>query len=1517
MSQAQRQGSDHTFSSLQTSFVAPFPGKYQPFSKQGSADDLISGDFLAPRPGAQALRSGSAVSAPPRKHTASPLHTSARTLSPQRTDSSLSQRTASPSSSATTSPLENLSTISEIAHAAFPTPPSRTSPIPLNTSHALRKRTPGEISQNDMKMTEQTKDTNKPRKDSDAADSSQSMSPSIMSPIGSLQSITREKANHRAMPRTSSIDSAISSLSSASQSHKFSFDANAVTQADIDNLITAAGSPDAVIIHLLKEKHHAASQNSQLWKLVDKQRTLIMGLNKDLERALKDKERYKKKTKELQDIAPPLPSTEVHSVQSHTTEARGASNGQSLTQGSSSGEPVGQPQRTDTVNSQDSPSNTPSLKQLIETELLTEEPDLRFESQSPQQLTSIQENSAASPSSTFGTNKSQKSPNPARKRPPAPLNLDHMDRVTVLREASESDSEYEDILAVGESPIERGRRKTRADDDRERQAVLSRERPDIDSLGQSQPLSPREVENPVPAGHSSSAVRRVVPPEALASTMSPRVAPPSLADRHIMNGPKSPGLPLSPRPEDRPLGSPMPRMPREIPSSFSSLAMPSGNNLSGLALSPRLGKNQTPFPAGGQVVGNNPSHVQIPSDPFNRPIPSIDAAVKIDSPQSSESMPSGIYQGLRSDDYPNLLLPPNALPLIQVKVSSSRLRPSRNSYLASRPLDEEPVFTLSVFSRSEDSELWRVEKVIAALPQLDHQIRQLSHLQVRLPDRSIFSGHSPAKVDARRAALNSYFENLLDNPMDERAALVICQFLTSDVIEPRDDETSLIKCSHQPGSDLARGPDGKPRKEGYLTKRGKNFGGWKARYFVLHGPELKYFEAPGGAHLGTIKIPNAQIGKQSQPAGNQSPSSRHDDDDSDNQYRHAFLILEPKKKDSSALVRHVLCAESDDERDTWVEALLEYVEGSSENEAFTSPPTPAAANNATNIAPKNKLFSNGGKKVSRGTDSPDLDNSDTVQGFSFEDAVPAEPPVIGLPSDARTPRSPMFPTGSFHDPTDANQADHGQITSKVISAPTNGAVIQDAGAWGNKTTAGTKEKKRSIWGFRTRSSIDLASQLQVVSEGPAIQVHGAGGEKRELVKPVFGMPLVEAVRDCAPFDVDVDLPAVVYRCLEYLRAKGAELEEGIFRLSGSNVVVKALRERFNAEGDVDFLAGEQYYDVHAVASLFKQYLRELPSTVLTRELHIEFLRVLDFNEKQKKIVAFNSLVHRLPRPNLALLRALVQFLIVIVNNSDVNKMTVRNVGIVFAPTLNIPAPVFSMFLTDFEQIFDDNIPESNVHTVELAADHSLAPDDIRSPRRQMFSDIPTPAHNQVAFPRPGDRPDDHSLHHDTGFIPMQPSYEPFAQGKTENYSKPPAAVSRMLAPESDNIRNTKSKRRESNILFMDFNNDDPHPHPPSHDNHGKNLACCLLCFLTHRTVILTSSSLITSIQTRMLMAVAPRLELPASPFSLLGQSLLISTYASIAYTWCCLWLSVTNRTNVQRCIYMSELPTNCIQVRGW
>ncbi|RAK98326.1 GTPase-activating protein BEM3 [Aspergillus ibericus CBS 121593] len=1443
MSQPRRQGSDNTsVNQLPAPLPIPPASKHQVLVHPPLSSDLIPRDYLGPRSDGQALRSGSAI-ASPRKPLPSPLHTNLHLPSPRQVSASPSQISLSPRSLGSTSPCQNNSTISHPAHATVPTPSSDTHSRASSGSEAVARDPWESLKQYDMnpKMRD-----NRVQQVPDPADSHESRMSSPISPANSFQSTPQNRPGQRMMPRTSSIDSAISSLSSASQTHKSSFDANALSQADIGNLITTAGSAEAVIIHLLKEKHHAASQNSQLWRLVDKQRTLILGLNKDLERALKEKERYRKKVKELQSSPPPLPSADESKLRLRDTESSGtlASYGpgrksqpnnrgvlSNSTDSASQGRDFTQLHST-TAERQHS-SHSASLHGLgvgdlpvgLDREHPTTPPtvshDQQAEARNNQSLVySRQELSTASPISSTGSrspvdssipsqDKQQEVLPPGRKPPPAPLNLSQKDFATPEPDVFDSDSEYEDILAADELPVERGRRRTRDDDDREREAALTREKDVLQTSG-----SQGSNTHAMAAMESPSDPQQTLPSfeysESPISSPRRRHAGP-FGGLPAISIPKSPGLPVSPRPEDRPLGSPLPRLPRETPGS---LPMSSENNLSGLTLSPRLGHYQTPFSMGtaSSSAANGATFASVPVDTHNRPIPSIDAAVKIDTPHEPVVKNNGIFQGLVSDEFPNLLLPPNALPSINVKVSSSRLRPSRNSYMASRPSEEEPVFTLGVFSRSDNAELWRTEKVIAALPQLDQQIRLLSSFGGRLPDRSIFSGHSPAKVDTRRAALNAYFETLLDTPMDDKAALIICQFLSSDAIEPRDDEMSLLKGNHQAGAEILRGPDGRPRKEGYLTKRGKNFGGWKARYFVLHGPELKYFESPGGPHLGTIKLYNAQIGKQSQSAGGRNSSPSRSEEDSDNQYRHAFLILEPKRKDSSALVRHVLCAESDEERDAWVDALLEYVDGQSENDGHNGTskfPSSTVGKQHANAVAKSKIFpNNGGKKADKGTGILDMEGPDTVQGFSYDDAVPAEPPVLGPSSDQHIPKSPIVSTGHLVDSADSGQ-DSGQFSSRFISGPTNGTVIHDAGAWGNKAATSVKEKKRSIWGFRTRSSFDLASQLQASHDFSTSHVNN-NAEKREFVRPVFGLPLAEAVQFCAPQGVDVDLPAVVYRCIEYLKAKGAESEEGIFRLSGSNLVVKALKERFNTEGDVDFLADDQYHDVHAVASLFKQYLRELPTTVLTRELHLDFLRVLELHEKQKKVAAFNFLVHRLPKPNMALLRALVQFLIVIVNNSDVNKMTIRNVGIVFAPTLNIPAPVFSMFLTDFVDIFDGP-PNHNTEQLELNVQNPISSEDFRYPYRQIPSGLSSPGYSQATFSEHAGFVEDASLQNGISSVSKQPSYERFAGSGSEEYSLGHASSpssSRMLTPNIDNSRSAKAKRRESSLLFMEVNHQD-------------------------------------------------------------------------------------------------------------
>lgn len=93
-----------------------------------------------------------------------------------------------------------------------------------------------------------------------------------------------------------------------------------------------------------------------------------------------------------------------------------------------------------------------------------------------------------------------------------------------------------------------------------------------------------------------------------------------------------------------------------------------------------------------------------------------------------------------------------------------------------------------------------------------------------MPDKTLFSTHAPSKVDARKLALEQYLQQVTSLRFKDTRDL--CEFLSTNVVEREKRE------------------DGKGAgwKEGYLTKRGKNFGGWKTRFFLLRGPVLEYFD---------------------------------------------------------------------------------------------------------------------------------------------------------------------------------------------------------------------------------------------------------------------------------------------------------------------------------------------------------------------------------------------------------------------------------------------------------------------------------------------------------------------------------------------------------------------------------------------------------------------------------------------------------------------------------------------------
>lgn len=1153
-------------------------------------------------------------------------------------------------------------------------------------------------------------------------------------------------------PRTSSIDSTMSSVSSTTSYSHASSDPLSPSPAEIAQMVASAGSVDQLIRQLVKEKKQSAAQNAQLWRLINKQRTLIMGLNEDFARALEEKKKYHQRYKELSASLRPHPTQRVDEVRKMSPSGTSSAGSDeelpiqrhsALLSGKQQAPFMGESGSTEEgdaanhtvdhratailsptqVPSQVSPSTTspsipsegmPKAMQESEASDASDEDDSRrhtimqsnFRAIAPFEMhkklppaidpsseprTPLAQDVDMGPSpSSFSARRSLTTPRKSahnsphvggdspiegpptltspmsRRGPPAPLNLQQrpvqppqpLKSPDRYGPEDRSEPEYDEALEAERAPkLERGRRKTREEDDKEREFVMKKEAESrSQSKKQKRPKSGSKSGPASPTKQSATSPTQSLPKSPVIRAFSPNESPTSLQEHFsphaslagVLSGPSSsansiveqsvtimaspplsPGLPRSPRPIDRPLNSPAPRAPIDSNVSSPPLSPRPGTLSPPELLSPRAPRHPIPLPPhtptsltsphcsiseddkAASMRSRSPTLQPPPQSPPNlQPPQSPKSPVKALSPQSpksprkgtsaplaqvssnpsSENMSAGIFRGFRSEAYPDLLLPPNALPLILIKVTSSRLRPSRHSMLSMKSMEEDPVFTLGITARSNMKPLWRVEKPIMSMPQLDQQLKQISSFEFRLPDRSLFTGHAPAKIDARREALERYFEDVLDTEMRDPAALILCNFLSSQVVPVEDYEGSNPSNSNEGPQQVHLGPDGRIIKEGFLTKRGKNFGGWKARYFVLDEPVLRYYESPGGALLGTIKLMNAQIGKQAaNHSSSHSPSRAGEEHDKE--FRHAFLILEPKKKDSNSFLRHVLCAESDAERDDWVGALLQYI----------GQIAPEGRSKTASKGILSSMMRSGKEESPVGSERSHEDSAKGLQGVNYEDTVAGQPVKMGSSQGTPSPLSSSF---------NGNQGMMASPPSRSISGPTNGVVIQDPQAFNKRPVEGPKvrdtQKKRSLFAFRDRQPDSNAS-----TPNNSMAAMARPQTSSTMGRPVFGMPLAEAVETFPARGSDLALPAVVYRCLEYLEAKEAVDEEGIFRLSGSNVVIKQLRERFNTEGDVDFLGEGTHYDVHAIASLLKAYLRELPANVLgPRELQVRFATVL-------------------------------------------------------------------------------------------------------------------------------------------------------------------------------------------------------------------------------------------------------------------------------------------------------------------
>ncbi|NXH13203.1 RHG29 protein, partial [Bucco capensis] len=220
---------------------------------------------------------------------------------------------------------------------------------------------------------------------------------------------------------------------------------------------------------------------------------------------------------------------------------------------------------------------------------------------------------------------------------------------------------------------------------------------------------------------------------------------------------------------------------------------------------------------------------------------------------------------------------------------------------------------------------------------------------------------------------------------------------------------------------------------------------------------------------------------------------------------------------------------------------------------------------------------------------------------------------------------------------------------------------------------------------------------------------------------LFGVEFAQAAKN-----VPDGIPFIIKKCTSEIESRALNVK-GIYRVNGAKSRVEKLCQAF--ENGKDLVELSELY-AHDISNVLKLYLRQLPEPLILFRLYNEFIGLakesqnvneeLDAKQtspKSKKrqsicvelnriIIKIKDLLKQLPVPNYNTLQYLIGHLHRVTEQSDENKMSASNLGIIFGPTLIRPrqtdatvslsslvdypyqARIVELLITYYEKIFD-------------------------------------------------------------------------------------------------------------------------------------------------------------------------------------------------------------------------------------
>lgn len=591
---------------------------------------------------------------------------------------------------------------------------------------------------------------------------------------------------------------------------------------------------------------------------------------------------------------------------------------------------------------------------------------------------------------------------------------------------------------------------------------------------------------------------------------------------------------------------------------------------------------------------------------------------------------------------------------------------------------DEYLILLSVIDRKSDKEMFKFSKSIQKIRELDVYLKShVSSLSLpSLPERSFFQSIIPSKVALRREQLNTYFHSIFSVPeFPPNVSLKIAQFLsTGTVMNPM-----LMDDTIKEGTLMIRRP----------KKTLGNQTGWKLRYAVLNGDNLSLSEREQVMEVIRLKqcsieiIPNLPDDKYGTKNG--------------------FLINEHKKSGLSSSAKYFICTETANERTSWITAINEFTDGqtieSHSHSSSTGSSThwigmPGAHNDPHRLMPT----------IKNGSSTNSIDQTFDGSGTSNDQQ-----------RSASTSNQNSRHTSATSSPRQPAELNTGVMEDKEARRLKMRSIFPFKKLNLNPVTSSTSatsphiqnnESSSSSMNFEAVTVISQDSDSTPVEErGRDLPTDSQNTFQTSNSNVVFGSTLDSCLKlSSHVYQNNYELPSVVYRCLEYLYKNHGLREEGVFRLSGSSTLIKTLQEQFDKEYDIDLCEYENdpsnaYLGVNTVSGLLKLYLRNLPHLIFGDEQYLLFKKIVDehYNNPQEISLGFKQLVenNEIPKSNLSLMYSLFELLNRVMDNKKYNKMNLRNLCIVFSPTLNIPIVMLQPFIVDFKCIFKGDEPTPN------------------------------------------------------------------------------------------------------------------------------------------------------------------------------------------------------------------------------